>query len=31
LAPVESVGGSQIKQASEEYGVEFVRPLPDES
>ena len=30
LPPLESVDGSQIKQASEEYGVEFVGPLPDE-
>ena len=28
--PFESVDGSQIKQASKQYGVEFVAPLPDE-
>ncbi len=28
--PVESIDGSQIERASEEYGVEFVGPLPDE-
>ena len=27
--PLESVDGSQIKQASKEYGIEFVAPLPD--
>jgi quercetin dioxygenase-like cupin family protein len=31
LPPLESIDGSQIKQASQEYGVEFVGPLPDES
>jgi quercetin dioxygenase-like cupin family protein len=30
LPPLESIDGSQIKQASKEYGVEFVGPLPDE-
>jgi len=30
LPPLESVHGSQIEQASEKYGVEFVGPLPDE-
>jgi quercetin dioxygenase-like cupin family protein len=29
LPPLDSVQGSQIKQASQEYGVEFVGPLPD--
>ena len=29
LPPAESIGGPQIKQASKEYGVEFVGPLPD--
>jgi len=29
LPPFESVEGSQIKQASQDYGVEFVGPLPD--
>ncbi len=27
--PLESVQGSQIKQASKDYGVEFIGPLPD--
>jgi hypothetical protein len=27
--PPDSVKGSRIKQASKEYGVEFVGPLPD--
>ena len=27
--PLESIGGPQIKQASREFGVEFVAPLPD--
>ena len=27
--PLESVEGSQIKQASRDYGIEFVGPLPD--
>ena len=31
LPPLESVDGSQIEKACEEYGVEFVGPLPDES
>lgn len=31
LPPLESIAGPQIKQASKEYGVEFVGPLPDES
>lgn len=31
LPPLESVDGSQIKQACAEYDVEFVGPLPDES
>ena len=30
LPPLESIDGSRIKQASAEYGVEFVGPLPDE-
>jgi hypothetical protein len=29
LPPLESIQGSQIKQASADYGVEFVGPLPD--
>jgi len=29
LPPLESVDGSQIAKACEEYGVEFVGPLPD--
>ena len=29
LRPLDSVQESQIKQASKEYGVEFVGPLPD--
>ena len=29
LPPLEPVEGSQIKQASSDYGVEFVAPLPD--
>jgi quercetin dioxygenase-like cupin family protein len=29
LPPSDSVQGSQIKQASKDYGVEFVGPLPD--
>ena len=29
LPPLESVEGSQIKQAGREYGIEFVGPLPD--
>jgi quercetin dioxygenase-like cupin family protein len=29
LPPLDSVDESQIKQASSEYGVEFVGPLPD--
>ena len=29
LPPLESIDGSQIKRASEEYGVEFVGPLPE--
>ena len=28
LPPLESVEGSQIKQASRDYGIEFVGPLP---
>ncbi len=31
LPPLESIDGSQIEQACEEYGVEFVGPLPDEN
>jgi uncharacterized cupin superfamily protein len=27
--PLESIDGSQIKQASRDYGIEFVGPLPD--
>ncbi len=30
LPPLEPIDGSQIKQASQEYGIEFVGPLPDE-
>jgi quercetin dioxygenase-like cupin family protein len=30
LPALESIEGSQIKQASNEYGVEFVGPLPDD-
>jgi len=29
LPPLEAVEGSRIKQASSEYGIEFVGPLPD--
>jgi quercetin dioxygenase-like cupin family protein len=29
LPPLDSIRGSQIKQASKDYGVEFVGPLPD--
>jgi hypothetical protein len=29
LPPVDSIEGSQIKQAGKDYGVEFVGPLPD--
>jgi hypothetical protein len=29
LPPLESVEGPEIKQASKDYGVEFVGPLPD--
>ena len=29
LPPLEAVEGSRIKQASMEYGIEFVGPLPD--
>ncbi len=28
LPPLDSIQGSQIKQASRDYGVEFVGPLP---
>jgi len=31
LPPLESIDGAQIEQACEEYGVEFVGPLPDEN
>jgi len=31
VPPLESVRGSQIKQASQEYGIEFVGALPDAS
>jgi quercetin dioxygenase-like cupin family protein len=31
LPPLDGVEGSQIKQASKDYGVEFVGPLPDGS
>ncbi len=31
LPPLESIEGSQIERACREYGVEFVRPLPDDS
>jgi len=30
LPPPESIDGSQIKQAGNEYGIEFVGPLPGE-
>jgi quercetin dioxygenase-like cupin family protein len=30
LPPLESIDGSQIRKASQEYGIEFVGPLPDE-
>jgi len=30
MPPLDSVEGSQIQQASEDYGVEFVGPLPDQ-
>jgi quercetin dioxygenase-like cupin family protein len=30
LPPLESIDGSTIEKACEEYGVEFVGPLPDE-
>ncbi len=29
LPPLESIDGSQIKQAGQEYGIEFVGPLPE--
>ncbi len=29
LPPLESIEGTRIKQASTEYGIEFVGPLPD--
>ncbi len=29
LPPLESIGSSRIKDASREYGIEFVGPLPD--
>ena len=29
LPPSESVEGQQIKQASQDYGIEFIGPLPD--
>jgi quercetin dioxygenase-like cupin family protein len=29
LPPLESIEGPQIKQASRDYGIEFVGPLPD--
>ncbi len=29
LPPLESIEGPQIKEASKEYGIEFVGPLPD--
>lgn len=31
LPPLESVDGAQIQKACEEYGIDFVEPLPDES
>jgi quercetin dioxygenase-like cupin family protein len=31
LPPLESIDGSQIEKASEEYGIEFVGPLPEEN
>jgi len=30
LPPLDSIQGSKIKQAAQEYGVEFVGPLPDQ-
>ena len=30
MPPVESIDGSQIEKACQEYGVEFVGPLPEE-
>ncbi len=29
LPPLKSIDGSQIKKACEEYGIEFVEPLPE--
>ena len=31
LPPLESIDGSQIEKACEEYGIEFVGPLPEEN
>ena len=31
LPPAESVEGTQIKQASHKYGIEFIGPLPDQA
>jgi quercetin dioxygenase-like cupin family protein len=31
LPPLESIGGPQIEKACQEYGVEFVGPLPEEN
>ena len=31
LPPLEPIDGTQIKQAAEEYGIEFVGPLPDDA
>jgi quercetin dioxygenase-like cupin family protein len=30
LPPLESIEGSQIKQAGKDYGIEFVGPLPED-
>jgi hypothetical protein len=31
LPPLESIDDSEIERVCEEYGVEFVGPLPDEN
>ena len=31
LPPLESVEGAQIKKAAQEYGIEFIGPLPEEA
>jgi len=31
LPPAESIEGARIKQASKDYGVEFIGPLPDQA